>query len=199
MNRLFAQIRLAVVRVLPALFVPVALAAAMLAAPAPANAQILGIDVIQCAGTHQASWNPAVTNTAQLIDVTTVSKWTTCVDLTNLNQLLSLTASSTDNFQADFSCQSLLSQDPNSVTWTINWSNGKESDYTFSPSISFPDGNLVVTALNGKITSGYLNGYSVQGTFVLNGLANVVNNGCQGGVSGASGITTITLTPPLVL
>lgn len=176
-------------RIMLSLFVPILLAIGMEAASSQVHAQ--GLATLQCVGGHSATWTPGVTNTLEKVTVSTQSDWTCVNPLDPLNILAN--ASSTNTFQVQFDCQSLLSMSSPPITWTINWNNGKTSTYTFTPSVTDEDGNLVVAAANGRITAGRYEGASVVGTYVLPGLAATVQNGCINGVTSATGTSTLTI------
>jgi len=171
---------------LAAVLLPALLGLGMLATPD--RAQALGIDLAQCTGTHNAQWSPGVTNTPQLITVSTQSQWT-CVQL----QLpLLINASSTNQFTAQFACESLLAPAP--ATWTITWGDGATSTFAFTASVNAVNGNLVITA-PGKITAGRYANASATATFILQDLADTLSNLCNTtGVTNASGASTLTIT-----
>jgi hypothetical protein len=173
-------------RLLAAVLLSILLGLAALAAPV--RAQALGVNLAQCTGTHNAQWSPGVTNTPQLITVNTQSQWT-CVQL----QLpLLINASSTNQFTAQFACESLLAPAP--ATWTINWGDGATSTFAFTASVNAVNGNLVITA-PGRITAGRYANASATATFILQDLADTLKNLCATtGVTNASGVSTLTIT-----
>ena len=93
----------------------------------PAQAQVENLATCML-GTHTAAWSPGLTNTVQPINVSTVSRWGPCV---SLSHPLAVSASSTQSFQATFSCLSLFLQ-TQPITWVINWSDGASSTYEFT-------------------------------------------------------------------
>ena len=171
------------------LFVPILLAIGMETTSSQVHAQ--GLATLQCVGGHSATWTPGVTNTLETVTVSTQSNWTCVNALDPLNILAN--ASSTNTFQVQFDCQSLLSMTSPPITWTIQWNNGDTSTYTFTPAVTDEDGNLVVAAANGSITGGRFKGAAVVGTYILPGLAAVVQNGCIKGVTSATGTSTLTI------
>lgn len=186
---MYTQTRNATARALhflAAVLLPALLGLGILAAPAPAQA--LGVNLAQCTGTHNAQWSPGATNTPKLITVSTQSQWT-CVQL----QLpLLINASSTNQFTAQFSCESLLAPVP--ATWTINWGDGATSTFTFNSTVEAVDGNLVITA-PGTITAGRYAGSTALATFILENLGATLENLCATtGVTNATGASTLTIT-----
>lgn len=166
--------------------------AAIVLTPKPARAQV--DNLASCmVGTHTANWSPGLTNTVQTINVSTTSHWTACGSLA---YPLAVSASSTQNFQATFSCQSLLLQTP-PINWVINWIDGASSTYEFTASVT-STGNLNTTITGvGKIVSGRYKDAKALTTFVLQDVANILNNDCNQpeGVTRMSGITTLLISP----
>ena len=165
------------------------------AVPAQARAEN-PISLATCVGSHSATWSPGATNTPQDITVSTSSAWS-CVQL---QAPLITSAASTNQFTAQFSCQSLLAPAP--ATWTIKWGDDKEPDtstYQFTAQVNAVSNNLVITA-PGTITSGRYAGSSALGTFVLENLGATLQDLCAspGGVTSAMGASTLVITglPP---
>lgn len=158
----------------------------------PAQAQV--DNLASCmVGTHTANWSPGLTNTVQPINVSTVSNWGPCV---SLSHPLAVSASSSQSFQATFSCQSLLLQ-TQPITWIINWSDGASSTYEFTASVtSLGNLNTTITGV-GKIVSGRYKDAKALTTFVLQDVANILNNDCNQpeGVTRMSGISTLLISP----
>lgn len=156
----------------------------------PASAQ--GLTLESCTGLHQASWSPGVTNTPAEHTVSTTSNWL-CT-----GEDLEVSASSVNQFEATFACSGLLGP-VDGLVWTINWGdqNGPPtSTLSFNVTVEAVDGNLVITSNGGKITAGRYAGSSALATFVLLGLAGLESNQCEapGGLTGAGGATTLTIT-----
>lgn len=161
------------------------------ATPGQATAQ--GLVLEDCTGLHSANWSPGVTNTPSLHTVTTTSNW----ECTGTGGLLS-PASSINQFQATFACSGLLAP-VDGLIWTINWNDGQPgptSTFSFNVMVEAVDGNLVITSNNGKITKGRFAGSGAVATFTLLGLEGLLNNQCvqPGGLTGAGGATTLTIT-----
>jgi hypothetical protein len=155
------------------------LALAALGSPAGAKA----LDVVTCLGAHSAEWSPGVTNTEQQHTVVTDTNWD-CTRL--LNPLWSTSATFHEEFQAEFSCSSLLDAVP--VTWTVQWEDGATSTFQFTASVNSVAGNLVILA-PGTITAGRYAGSNATATFTLLNLASTLELACASpeGVTGASG------------
>lgn len=185
----FAQNMLATFRSALALFVPVLLALGMLVAPARAQAQSL-LPIVVCSGSSSATWSPGATNTTQTITVTTNEQWNVCALI--LQPPLLTSASTLNQFTANFSCQSILAPVP--ATWTITWANGATSTYAFTSRVNAVSNNLVITT-TGTITAGLYAGDSAVATYVLDNLGATLANQCNtpGGVTGTTGITTLTI------
>lgn len=148
------------------------------------------INLAECTGTHTANWSPGLTNTEHPVNVSTTSNWNLCV------LPLGATASSVQNFQATFSCQSLLLQTP-PISWVINWNDGTTSTYEFTATVN-NIGNLNTTILGtGKITDGRYKNANATTTFVLANLKSILNNDCNQptGVVQVSGPSTLTISP----
>jgi hypothetical protein len=160
---------------------------------APKRAEAQGIDLATClVGTHTAKWSPGVTHTEQQITVTTTSDWTCSVP----SLALLTDAKSTQTFQASFSCGSLFKQTA-PITWVINWNDGVTSTYEFIASVT-STGNLNTTITGaGKIVDGRFKGANALTTFVLQDVANILNNDCNqpSGVTQMSGLTTLIISP----
>ncbi|WP_434682142.1 hypothetical protein J3P77_22370 (plasmid) [Pseudomonas sp. R1-18] len=159
---------------------------------APRRADAQGINLATCVvGTHTAQWSPGVTHTEKLINVTTTSNWECSVP-----PLVLTSAKSTQTFQASFSCGSLFKQTP-PITWVINWSDGGTSTYKFIASVT-STGNLNTTITGvGEIVDGRFKGANALTTFVLQDVANILNNDCSqpSGVTQMSGLTTLIISP----
>jgi hypothetical protein len=160
---------------------------------APRRADAQGINLATClTGTHTAQWSPGVTHTEKQVNVTTTSNWVCAVPTLAL-----LTgAQSTQTFQASFSCGSLFKQTA-PITWVINWNDGVTSTYEFIASVT-STGNLNTTITGaGKIVNGRFKGANALTTFVLQDVANILNNDCNqpSGVTQMSGLTTLIISP----
>ncbi|TCV92373.1 hypothetical protein EC912_10780 [Luteibacter rhizovicinus] len=155
---------------------------AMLAVPASAHALSLAV----CTGSHAATWSPGVTYATEGHTVTTDSQWT-CVQLA---APVLTSASSHEQFTAQFSCGSLLTPAP--ATWTIKWADNVTSTFSFTSTVNAVDGNLVITAL-GNITNGRYAGKPANATFTLLNLGSTLNSQCSSstGVTSASGLSTL--------
>lgn len=150
------------------------------------------LTLANCVGSHSATWSPGVTNNPREITVSENSQWN-CLQL---RAPLLTTASSTNEFTAQFSCQSLLNPVP--ATWTIEWGDGvepKTSTYVFTAQVNSVGNNLVIAA-PGTITAGRHAGASAVGTFVLQNLGATLNNLCASanGVTNATGASTLLIT-----
>ncbi|MEN1832191.1 hypothetical protein AAIM60_04870 [Pseudomonas lijiangensis] len=163
--------------------------AGLLVAPGRAEA----VNLASCTGTHTANWSPGLTNTAQLINVSTSSNWPVCV---SLSAPLITSASSAQTFQANFSCQSLLLQTP-PITWVINWNDGSTSTYEFTANVNNV-GTLNTTIVGtGKIIDGRYKNANATSTFVLGNLTALLNNECNqpAGITQVSGLSELVITP----
>lgn len=150
--------------------------------------------VVNCVGTHSVTWTPGATNTPQQVTVSENSNWSSCAQVLPVPLLTS--ASSANQFTAQFSCQSILNPVP--ATWTINWANGETSTYAFTAEVNAVSNNLVITA-TGTITAGRYKDATVVATFVLQNIGATLNDLCDSseGVTSAAGTSTLTITTPL--
>ncbi|KPZ11826.1 hypothetical protein RYA99_17625 [Pseudomonas syringae pv. actinidifoliorum] len=159
---------------------------------APERSQAQVANLATClTGTHTANWSPGLTNTDQLVNVSTTSNWGPCV---SPSFPLAVSASSSQNFQANFSCQSLLLQTP-TITWVINWSDGATSTYEFSATLN-NIGNLNTTIVGvGKIVDGRYKNAKAMSTFVLGDIESTLSNDCAKttGVTSVSGLSTLVI------
>lgn len=160
---------------------------------APRQADAQGINLATCVvGTHTAQWSPGVTHTEKLVNVTTTSNWECLVP----PLVLPTGAQSAQTFQASFSCGSLFKQTA-PITWVINWVGGETSTYKFIASVT-STGNLNTTITGvGEIVDGRFKGANALTTFVLQDVANILNNDCSqpSGVTQMSGLTTLIISP----
>ncbi|CBJ40998.1 conserved exported protein of unknown function (plasmid) [Ralstonia solanacearum CMR15] len=164
--------------------------------PSPIHAQGTSTALV-CSGLHLATWTPGVTSDPNTIQVGAQSTWT-CSNVSGGPVVLN--GASSDSFLATFSCGSIFS--PVTATWVINWTDANakpvgQSQYQFTARVTAVQNDLVIAA-PGSITSGMYSGASATGSFTLNNLAALVQNGCNvpGGVTNASGPSTLTLTGP---
>ncbi|MCC7633538.1 hypothetical protein [Stenotrophomonas rhizophila] len=158
------------------------LAIACLVAAPSAQATVI------CTGNHTANWDPGVTNTTQTHTVSTETDWS-CAGVGTLPILVG--ATSVEQFTAPFSCQSLLSPAP--AIWTIHWSDGGSSTYSFTATVNAISGNLVIVA-TGNITQGRYVGRSAVAQFNLLNLGATLNAACAStGVTDGGGPSTFVI------
>ncbi|MFJ4144929.1 hypothetical protein [Pseudomonas sp. NPDC089734] len=166
--------------------------AGLLVTPDRAQAQVANLATC-LTGTHTATWSPGLTNTDQLINVSTTSNWAPCV---SPSAPLAVSASSSQSFQATFSCQSLLLQ-TSPITWVINWSDGATSTYEFTATVN-NIGNLNTTIVGvGKILDGRYKNAKAMTTFVLGDIESILNNDCAqaSGVTQVKGASSLVIAP----
>lgn len=154
-------------------------------AATPVTSHAQGISLVECVGTHSATWTPGLSNTAKTVTVSTKSLWSCPLSGTS--------ATSAQQFQQLLSCDSLLQ--PTKVTWIIAWADGQTSTAQLTGDVENIDGNLVVP-LTGTITAGLYNGDNVAITVTDTDLGSTLENACNSpaGLTNASGPITLTIT-----
>ncbi|RMQ49240.1 hypothetical protein ALQ04_00260 [Pseudomonas cichorii] len=147
------------------------------------------VSLVECIGTHQANWSPGLTNTEHLVNVSTTSNW-------NCLLPVGASASSVQEFQATFSCQSLFLQ-TQPITWTIKWNDGVTSTYEFMAQVNNILNLETFIISNGKITNGRYKNASARTVFELKNLKSILNNDCNQptGVTQVSGVAKLVITP----
>ncbi|HET7332997.1 hypothetical protein [Dyella sp.] len=153
---------------------------------APVRAQGSG-PLLECVGTHTATYSPGVTSTPQSVTVSAKNLFVCPLSLVG-------TASYETTFTSSLSCDSLLQQTP-FTTRKINWGDGETSTAQLSQTGSNINGTFVVT-LQGKITAGLYEGNNVVITVTdVNLLATLQNDCASSGVTSSGGPSTLTITP----
>ena len=158
----------------------------------PVNVKAQGLALENCTGLHSTTWSPGVTNSPALHTVKTTSNWL-CA---GTGGELASVASSTNKFEATFACNGLLAP-VDGLVWTINWNDSQPqptSTFSFNVTVEAVGGNLVITSNNGKITAGRFKGDGALATFTLAGLAGLLQCNQPDGLTGAGGLSTLTIT-----
>lgn len=164
------------------------LAAGFCVVPVMTNAAHAGLLDVTCpVGTGATDYNPGVTSTPSLQQVTVNNQYGECVSLSHPN----VTSGSNQNsFRLVLSCNDLLTAGP--ATNTITWNTGQTSRYSATTTVTTVDGNEVVTE-TGSVTSGLFTG---DGAVVVATLTDVNIAACLLGtpITSTAGTTTLEFT-----
>lgn len=157
----------------------------------PVHAHAGSAPLARCSGQHTASWSPGETNVSQPITITTDTVWE-CKQASGG----AITATSDESFKGQFNCASNAEAQP-AITWTIHWNDGEQSTFVFNATVDAVNGNLNINA-PGTVTQGRFAGSKATAAFTLNNFAAELNTLCNtpGGVTSATGTSTLTISPP---
>ena len=146
-----------------------------------------------CTGTDMATYNPALTNTQQNIQITDTKNFNPCL-VVGYSGITSATVNSQS--VRDFSCEALLTGGPSERV--INWSNRQSSTFSYTSSTSEVNGNLVIT-FTGNISAGLFVNQSAVAVIVITSLSHAdFLTACSGsGITSVSGTATLSIAPPL--
>lgn len=173
------------IRPLTAILGGLTLAAGSLLIATPASATSVSpttIRVITCTGSEVDTLSPALTNTPKTVTTTVNAKYT-CLNpggptATAINYQVTRT----------LSCEDLLLG--RSGTLQLRWSNGKTSTFSFTSTVTEPNGTVVVTQ-TGSITAGLYAGAATQRVLTA---PNLNLTACATtGISQRTAISTLTI------
>jgi hypothetical protein len=166
----------------------VATASVLFAALVPlAPAAHAAVADITCAGTETEMFSPGLLLAPQTVTLTVHSIYNPCVSIGDL----SITFGTTDfSVPGMFSCLDLL--EPRSGTMTFDWSNGRQSTFSFNRSATTIGGELVVSE-TGVITAGEFVGDTVER--IVTGLTlNTLQCVSPPGVTSRTGVVSLVIT-----
>ncbi len=148
--------------------------------------------LVQCIGTDTVTFNPAMTNTAQTLQVGIGSNFSSCLGDSSVPS-----GTSDYSIERTYSCSALLQGGPGSRV--ITWSNGQTSTFSYTATTEVSELGEVVLTLTGNISAGLFQDQSAEQVSVLTNLGEPdFATACMGsGVTQLSGPTTLTILPAL--